>query len=126
MYLSSSEFVFILFRLTWTQDGAPCHAAGKNMRYLDSLFADRLVSRKSIRGRDWPARSPDLNPCDFFLWGYLKSKVYTPKPANLDQLEQNIINEINAIPPAMIRRALLDVRKRALKVIANNGGYCEG
>ena len=67
-----------------------------------------------------------LNPCDFFLWGYLKSKVYTPKPANLDQLEQNIINEINAIPPAMIRRALLDVRKRALKVIANNGGYCEG
>ncbi|GBO01650.1 hypothetical protein AVEN_273261-1 [Araneus ventricosus] len=24
----------------------------------------------------WPPRSPDLNPCDFFLWGHLKSLVY--------------------------------------------------
>jgi hypothetical protein len=45
------------------------------MKYLDSQFQDRVVSWKLVRGRDWPARSPDRNPCDFCLWGYLKSKV---------------------------------------------------
>jgi hypothetical protein len=24
----------------------------------------------------WPARSLDLNPCDFFLWGHLRQIVY--------------------------------------------------
>ena len=50
-------------------------------------FEDRMISRNSIRGRDWPARSPDLNPLDFFLWGYLKSQVYKPWPNSLDDLE---------------------------------------
>ena len=48
--------------LVWTQDGAPCHVTDQNMRYLDNKFGDRVVSRRSIQGRDWPARSPDLNP----------------------------------------------------------------
>ncbi|GBN65801.1 hypothetical protein AVEN_85675-1, partial [Araneus ventricosus] len=25
----------------------------------------------------WPSRSPDLNPCDFWLWGYLKDVVFS-------------------------------------------------
>ncbi|KAJ8941693.1 hypothetical protein NQ318_023659 [Aromia moschata] len=24
----------------------------------------------------WPAKSPDLNPLDFFLWGTLKNNIY--------------------------------------------------
>ncbi|GBL76778.1 hypothetical protein AVEN_53448-1 [Araneus ventricosus] len=24
---------------------------------------------------EWPPRSPDLNPLDFFLWGYIKQRV---------------------------------------------------
>ena len=30
----------------------------------------------TIQRHDWPARSPDLNPMDFFYWGFLKSKVF--------------------------------------------------
>jgi hypothetical protein len=26
----------------------------------------------------WAARFPDLTPCDYFLWGYLKDKVFVP------------------------------------------------
>ena len=30
--------------------------------------------------------SPDLNPCDFYLWGFLKSRVYSdPYPQTLGQ-----------------------------------------
>ena len=85
------------------------------MQYLDSQFEDRVISRKSVRGRDWPARSPDLNPLDYFLWGFLKSKVYSPWPRNLDELEANIRREVGNLQPAMIRRVIIDTKVRALK-----------
>ena len=53
-------------------DGAPAHTTNRNMEYLDTLFLGRVILYKSIRGQQWPPRSPDLNPCDYFLWGYLK------------------------------------------------------
>ncbi|KAJ4436676.1 hypothetical protein ANN_16807 [Periplaneta americana] len=28
--------------------------------------------------RRWPPRSPDLTPCDFYLWGYVKDRVFIP------------------------------------------------
>ena len=34
-----------------------------------------------------------LNPCNYFLWGYLKSRVYNPLPRNLDDLKTNIERE---------------------------------
>ena len=40
---------------------------------------------------------PDLNTCDYFLWGYLKSKVYNPIPQTIDQLKNNIEREIQKI-----------------------------
>ncbi|KAJ4428699.1 hypothetical protein ANN_25692 [Periplaneta americana] len=57
--------------LHFQQDGAPPHYA---------LMADRRLPGKWIGRRgavEWPARSPDLTPLDFFLWGHLKS-VKTP------------------------------------------------
>ena len=36
-------------------------------------------------------RSPDLNPCDFFLWGYLKSKVYSNRPQSIEELKDAFI-----------------------------------
>ncbi|EFN85682.1 hypothetical protein EAI_02991, partial [Harpegnathos saltator] len=35
---------------------------------------------------EWPPRSPDMNPLDFFFWGYLKDCIYKTKPRNLDNL----------------------------------------
>ena len=29
----------------------------------------------------WPPRSPDLTPCHFFLWGYVKDNAYKPQTA---------------------------------------------
>ncbi|XP_011065824.1 PREDICTED: uncharacterized protein LOC105152953 [Acromyrmex echinatior] len=41
--------------------------------------------------------STDLTAPDFFLGGYLKSKVYVNKPRTLDELKANIRQEIAAI-----------------------------
>ena len=104
-----------LATLVWQQDGAPCHVTNRNMQYLDSQFGDRVISRKSIHGRDWPARSPDLNPLDYFFGGFLKAKVYTPWPRNLDELEANIRREVANLQPAMVAWTLMDIKSRARK-----------
>jgi len=59
-----------LEKLCWQQDGATVHVTDRN---LDTL--SRVISRRPICSIDWPARSPDLSPLDFCLWGYLKSKI---------------------------------------------------
>ena len=46
------------------QDGATAHTSRASMAVLREHFPERLIS---IRGDlEWPARSPDLAPCDFF------------------------------------------------------------
>lgn len=36
----------------------------------------------------WPARSPGRAVQGYFLWGYVKSKAYQTRPANIDDLKQ--------------------------------------
>jgi len=51
------------------------------------------------------ARSPDLSICDFFLWGYLKEKVFKHRPHTLEELKDRIREEIGAIPVEMCQNA---------------------
>jgi hypothetical protein len=44
--------------------------------WLRRLFPQPVISR--FGDVPWPLRSPDLTSPDFFLWAYLKSKVYSP------------------------------------------------
>ncbi|GBO17413.1 hypothetical protein AVEN_203071-1, partial [Araneus ventricosus] len=40
----------------------------------------------------WASRTPDLTPCDFFLWSYVKGKVYVlPIPTTLQALQERVI-----------------------------------
>ena len=78
------------------QDGAPPYYAVVVRNWLEEKFGDRVISR----GFDnfWPPYSPDLNPCDFYLWGYLKSRVYIDSiPETCEQLKKNIRREIRRI-----------------------------
>ena len=114
-----------LDNLYWSQDGAPAHTTRRNLAYLHQNFGNRVISRGAINGINWPARSPDLNPCDFFLWGFLKDRVYSPKPQNLLQLEQNIRREVASIPAPMATKVIRSMRTRAQLCLASRGGYFE-
>ncbi|GFV59589.1 uncharacterized protein TNCV_4259821 [Trichonephila clavipes] len=82
--------------LWFQQDGATCHTARATIDLLKDTFGDRLISR--FGPVNWPQRSCDLTPLDYFLWGYVKSLVYADKPQTLDHLEDNI------------RRVIADIR----------------
>ena len=109
-----------LFRgLWWAQDGAPAHR-------LIQVGNNRVVGLD--HDVEWPPRSPDLTPCDFFLWGYLKDKVFSTPPQNIQDLRQKIIEQFNALreQPAVIRKAVRDMRKRTVVCVERNGGHVEG
>nr|CAI5870216.1 unnamed protein product [Callosobruchus analis] len=73
------------------QDGAPPHYHRDVRAYLDQNLSGQWIGR---RGKiEFPPRSPDLTPLDFFLWGTVKDEVYKRKPRNLDIFW----NEIQAV-----------------------------
>jgi hypothetical protein len=84
------------------------------------MFPARVISRRG--NIEWPARSPDLNTCDFFLWGYLKSKVYEKKPRTTEDLKQNIRKEVAAVPPTMLQRVMQNFQIRLLGECVDNNG----
>ncbi|EFN80983.1 hypothetical protein EAI_12191, partial [Harpegnathos saltator] len=53
--------------------GAPAHSSRTVREILNMRFSHRWMSRGGPI--TWPARSPDLNVLDYFVWGYVKSLV---------------------------------------------------
>ncbi|GFV19092.1 hypothetical protein TNCV_3223111 [Trichonephila clavipes] len=51
--------------LWFQQDGATCHTARATIDLLKDTFGDRLTSR--FGPVNWPPRSCDLTPLDYFL-----------------------------------------------------------
>ncbi|GFT61533.1 uncharacterized protein TNCV_33951 [Trichonephila clavipes] len=90
--------------LWFQQDGATCHTARATIDLLKDMFGDRLISR--FGPVNWPPRSCDLAPLDYFLWGYVKSLVYADKPQTLDHLEDNIRRVIADIRPQMLEKVI--------------------
>ena len=79
------------YRTCWFQlDGAPAHCAEEVTRELFEKFDDRWFRR--LGPWDWPARSPDLTPLDFYFWGNLKQMVYKTPINTKEELRQRVIN----------------------------------
>ncbi|GFT38085.1 transposable element Tc3 transposase [Trichonephila clavipes] len=89
----------------WFQhDGPTCHTARATIDLLKDTFGDRLISR--FGPVNWPPRSCDLTPLDYFLWGYVKSLVYVVKPQTFDHLEDNIRRVIADMRPQMLEKVI--------------------
>ncbi|GFS62367.1 putative DD41D transposase [Trichonephila clavipes] len=56
--------------LWFQEDGETFHTARATIYLLKDTFGDRLISR--FGPVNWPSRSYDLSPLDYFLWGYVK------------------------------------------------------
>ena len=74
---------------------------------------------------DFPSRSPDLTPLDFYLWGILKNTVYATKPQALKKLRDQVENAINDIPLAPIQTVYRSVRRRCCECTVAEGGHFE-
>lgn len=109
-------------RTVWfQQDGATAHTARASMDLVRALFNNHVISR--FGDVPWPPRSPDLSTCDFFLWGFLKSRVYESKPRTLEELKTSIRQTIDKIQPEMLERVETNFRERLEICIRKNGHH---
>ena len=106
------------------QDGATAHTFQCAMGLLREMFPGHLIS---LRGDiSWSIHSPYLNPCNFFLWGYLKSKVYIDRPCSIEQLKHSICQEITAILHEMTHQVIDYFHEHLWQCVDNNGSHLTG
>lgn len=117
--LPEEEQQLIIFQ----QDGAPPHIFRPVKDILREFFGPRIISRHFPE--QWPPRSPDLSPLDYWLWGYLKSRVFAHGPETLEALKDAIKEEISLISPEQLRQAVEHFAVRVSAVIEQNGGHFE-
>ena len=60
----------------------------------------------------------------FFLWGHLKSKVYSTPPQNLEELKERIEIEMTELKnkPLVVRKVMRKVREKCQACLAKNEG----
>lgn len=61
----------------------------------------------------WAPRSLDLTPCDFFLWGCIKEKVYREAPENITGIKVNIIHAIARLTEVNTSKSVRKPRNQA-------------
>ena len=107
--------------VVFQQDGAPAHTAHTTIELLQRTFGDQIISRNcEFR---WPARSPDLTPPDFFLWGTLKLRIKARKPKTITELKEFLQEEVAEINNnKALLASVFDNFEKRLRLCVQSGG----
>ena len=103
------------------QDGAPTHRDRRCTRFLNYFKPNRWIGNNGPI--NWPARSPDITPMDFSIWGFIKDKVYRTTPRDINHLITRIREACNEITPRMLERIQKKVIIKSRHCLQNNGGH---
>lgn len=113
----------VLEELYFQNDGAPAHYYAEVRTYLNNWRENKWIGRDGPI--NWPPRSPDLTLMDFFLWGYVKNKVYQEKPTSKENMKERIREVFRNITPAMLNSVLQENIVRFNKCIEEGGRLFE-
>ena len=103
----------IQFKRRWRlqQDNDPKHTSGVAKEFIKNKIPELL---------EWPANSSDLNPIEKY-WNVIKRRVEKRKPANIDDLEQFMNEEIEKTDSSFLINFVNSMKDRCLAVISSNG-----
>jgi hypothetical protein len=82
--------------IIFQQDGAPPHWGPEVRRFLDGPTP-------------WPPRSPDITPLDFFLWEYVKDKVFSTPVADISILKARMTDAFATITEDMLENTWREI-----------------
>jgi len=106
--------------LQWfQQDVATPHTSNESLSWLQQCFPDRLINRRC--DLQWLPHSPDLNPPNFYMWPYLKDRVYGNNPQTITDLKA----AIRAIPKQECGRVIKNFARRIRMCLQCWGAHLE-
>ena len=87
-------------------------------------YPNQWIGRGSAQ--NWPPWSPDLNPLDYHVWGYMKAMVYEHKVTTSEELFQQILSAARSINnTTLICKITSSLVTRVRKFIQADGGHFE-
>ncbi|CAG4992946.1 unnamed protein product [Colias eurytheme] len=111
-------------QLFFQNDGFPAHYQRTVREHVDNAFPNSWIGRAGPI--PWRARSPDLTPLDFYVWGRAKEIVYA---SGAHKRKKFLVERINTAFVKMQDEMLLtttsEIRKRCRACIRCGGGQFE-
>jgi len=104
---------------TFQQDSAPAHKAITCQNWCEENLPDYISSK------EWPPSSPDLNPLDYSIWGYLEARVNTKRHTSIESLKASLKKEWKDLPIEYLRTTIESWPNRLRAVIKQKGGRFE-
>ncbi|KYN36550.1 hypothetical protein ALC56_09095, partial [Trachymyrmex septentrionalis] len=98
-------------------DNAPAHT---------SLLVREFLTKNNTLMMPQPPYSPDLAPCDFFLFPKLKRPMKGRRYATIEEIKTASMEELNKITKNNFLKCFEDWKKRWHKCIISDGDYFEG
>ena len=109
--------------IIFMQDRAPAHYLRAVNDWLNTNYTRRWMGRNGPI--HWPARSPDLNPCDYFLWGRIKELVYKTPIDNQEEALIRIQQAFDSLTNEEIFRAAHGIVRRTMACYNVQGRHFE-
>lgn len=111
--------------LYYQHDGAPPHYTREVRNFLNNKYGERWIGRGGPI--PWPARSPDLTVCDFYLWNEIKRRVYVEEARDVDDLKSKIIEAFNEVKrdTVILNKLKENILKRARLCLERDGLHFE-
>ena len=94
------------FKVMLVQDSAPAHEAKKVQNFLKENLP--LMVPKDI----WPSSSPDLNVCDYWLFGVIEGESNATLHSSANSLKAAIRRAIRKLDPEDVKRSCSRFRSR--------------
>ena len=98
-------------------NNAPCHTA---------VSINEFLTEKSILVVPQPPYSPDLSPCDFFLFPGLKNHLKERHFCTSDNIQKNVTDELKGIPAEAFQHCYKQWKQHLHPCVAVQGNYFEG
>ena len=92
---------------------------------LNEKFCGRWIGRRGTE--EWPPRSPDLTPLDFWFWGHIKQIVYREHIEDVEHLRRRISEAFNRVneDKELLQRVAYAFRHRMQLCVTHSGSHIE-
>jgi transposase len=92
----------------------------------DTLVVREFLAKKSIMKLGHPSYSPDLAPCDFWLFPKLKTALKVHRFSDIADIQGHATTILQSIPEEEFQKCFDQRKHRLTKCIGAQGDYFEG